>query len=53
MYIIKLLKTKLGIRNYKVENVWVFGWKNIIIYVLENLTKKNTSIRKLLDNEKK
>jgi hypothetical protein len=36
-----------------VENVWVFGWKNIIIYVLKILQKKNTSIRKLLNNEKK
>jgi hypothetical protein len=33
MYIFKLLKKSLGIKDYKVENVWVFGWKKIIIYV--------------------
>jgi hypothetical protein len=40
MYISKLLRKNLGIKNYKVENVWAFYMKTIYNLCLKNLAKK-------------
>jgi hypothetical protein len=44
MYISKLLKKSLGIKDYKVENIWFFWVKKIYNLCLENPAKKTKRI---------
>jgi hypothetical protein len=45
LYISKLLRKNLGIRDYKVENVWAFCMKKIYNLCLKNPAKKTHQLK--------